>query len=381
MASTHSYSSVTFQTLVFLLSLLCFMFLFSYPTSYHFEPGFGPLSQSDFNTTLSEETPISRYNATHEVIWMEVGSLHTNDTPVKLSIRGENGILLNVTNVTSISGFSMIAARGVSGDFWLQVERLQADVSVNITLRFWGAIPPPPIDPLLLVVIYPWFLAVISILAFLYSFYRLGKMALVGPTRKVQWKFGRGPASIILLLILGVACLVPYAQGTMHGYFIPTYTQQVSYESYSLALNESSPSYSTEFTDVYSEDIYGTTFRIYNFSISDYPISVRGPDESEENVTLGKAEDEESWWLLLAVQANRSFTLTFQRVDTDAELGFSVEAKYGIYVVRSDPFAPDLLVLIGCSFCLIAIGLGLQLDWNYERENRREAVSHPVPIR
>jgi hypothetical protein len=353
------------------------MFFSSYQTSYHFEPSFGPLSQSDFNTTLSEATPISRYNATYEAIWIEVGSLHTNDTPVKLSIRGENGILLNVTNVTLISGFSMIAARGVPGDFWLQVERLQADASVNITLRFWGTILPPVVDPLLLVVIYPWYL----ILAFLYSFYKLGRMALVGPTRKVQWKFGRGPASIILLLILGVACLTPYTQGNLHGYFIPTYTHQVSYESYSLALNESSPSYSTEFADVYSEDIYGTTFRICNFSISNYPISVRAPDISEENVTLGKAEDEWSWWLLLAVQSNRSFTLTFQRVDTDSELGFSVEANYGIYVVRSDPSVPDLLALIGCSFCLIAIGLGLRLDWSYKRENQREAVSDPVPIR
>ncbi|MFW9957971.1 MAG: hypothetical protein ACFFCT_07870, partial [Candidatus Odinarchaeota archaeon] len=192
--------SVTFQTLVLLLSLLCFVFLFSYPTSYHFEPSFGPLSQSDFNTTLSEDTPIFRHNATYEVIWMEVGSLHTNDTPVKLSVRGENGILLNVTNVTSVSGFSMIAARGESGDFWLQVERLHADASVNITLRFWATIPPPMVA----IVAYPWFLVVFSIPAFLYSFYNLGKMALIGPTRKAQWKFGRGPVSIILLLILGV---------------------------------------------------------------------------------------------------------------------------------------------------------------------------------
>jgi hypothetical protein len=376
----HSSPKVTFQSLLLLLSLLCFMFLFAYPTSYHFEPGFGPLSQSDFNTTLSEETPISRYNATHEVIWMEIGSLHTNDTPVKLSILGENGILLNVTNVTSISGFSMIAARGESGDFWLQVERLQADANVNITLRFWGTILPPVIDSLLVAVMYPWFLAIISIPAFLYSFYNLGKMALVGPTRKVQWKFGRGPASIILLLILGVACFVPYTQGTMHGYFLPTYTQQVSYESHSLALNESSPSYFIEFTDVYPEAVYGTTFRIYNFSISNYPISVRAPDESEENVTLGKAEDEESWWLSLAVQTNDSFTLTFQRVGTDSELGFSVETKYGIYVARFDSFIPNLLVLIGCGFSILAIGLGILTDLNYRKESHREESYDPAAI-
>jgi hypothetical protein len=370
-------SSVTFQTLVLLLSLLCFVFLYSYPTSYHFEPSFGLLSQSDINTTLSEDTPIFRHNATYEVAWMEVGSLHTNDTPVKLSILGENGILLNVINVTSVSGFSMVAARGESGDFWLQVERLQADASVNITLRFWGIIPPPMVA----IIAYPWYLVVFSIPAFLYSFYNLVKMALIGPTRKAQWKFGRGPASIILLLTLGVACFGPYVQGHMHGYFSPTYTQQVSYESYSLALNESSPSYPIEFTDVYPEAVYGTTFRIYNFSISDYPISIRAPDESEENVTLGKAEDEESWWLSLAVPVNGSFTLIFQRVGTDSELGFSVEAKYGIYVVRSDPLVPNLLALIGCSFCVIAIFLGLRLDSNYKKESQREAVSDPVPTR
>jgi hypothetical protein len=375
MVRKHSYSLATFQALVLLLSLYCFMYLLSYPTSYHFEPGFGPSSSSDFNATLSEETPIFRYNATYEVIWMEVSSLHTNDTPVRLSILGESGALLNATNVTSVSGFSIIAARGQSDDFWLQVERLQSDASINITLKFWGVILPPAID-----IVYPWGLLVYSIPAFLYSFYNLGKMILNGLNGKAHWKFGRGPASITLLLILGVACFIPLTYGNQRAYFIPVYTEQVSHEAYTLILNESFPSDSIELIDVYPEAVYGTTFRVYNFSVSNYPILISSSDMSEENITLGRVENEGSWWFLLTVRENNSFTLTFQRIDTDLEMGFTVETKYGIYVARFDPFVPNLLALIGCGFSVLAIGLGIRIDLNYRKESYREESYDAVPI-
>ena len=369
MVRSHPYPLVTFQALLLLLSLYCFVYLSSYPPSPHYGPGFGPTFPSDFNATLSDENPVFRYNATYEAIWIEICSLHTNDTPVTLSVLGESGILLNITNVTSISGFSMIAAREQSGDFWLQVVRLQSDAYVNITLKYWKTIPPPLISR-----IFPWHLIVmfaLSVPAFLYSFYSLGIITLIGLRGKAQWKFGRGPASIIILIVLGVACCIPQTQGNLHGYFLPVYTQQVLHENYSLTLNESSPSWSLELAVVDHEAVYGTTFKIYNFSESAYPISVVAPDVTQENIVLGKVEDTDSWWFSFTIQINDTSTLKFQRTDTDLELGFSIETKYSTYGVRIDPFLPNLLIFFGFLLWIPAIALAIQLECTFGKKSHR----------
>jgi len=307
---------------------------------------------------------------------MEITSLDTNDTPVALSVLDESGILLNVTNVSSVSGFSMIAVREQSGDFWLQVVRLQSDASVNITLKYWKTIPPPTFS-----IVFPWHLIAmftISVPAFIYSFYNLGKITLIGLRGKSQWKFGRGPASIIILLTLAVACSFPLIHGNLHGDFLSMRTTQVLHEKYFFTLNESCSSLSLELADVNPEVVFGTSFRIYNLSTNAYPITVVAPEVSEENITLGKVEDEESWWFSPAIQDNDSFTLIFQRSDTDIDLEFTVETKYSIDVVGLDPFVPNLLTFFGYLLWILAIVLAIQLDCAYGEKSHRNEINDPL---
>ena len=72
------------------------------------------------------------------------------------------------------------------------------------------------------------------------------------------------------------------------------------------------------------------------------------------------------------MQTNHSITLTFQRIDTDLELEFTVEASYTIYTIRTNPLIPTSLALTGLGLWVLVIGLALGLDWNNSKENRRE---------
>ena len=308
---------------------------------------------------------------------MEITDLQTNETSVTFAVLDDSGTLLNVTNVTSISGFSMMVAQEQPGDFWLQVARLESDANVNITLRCWVLVyimaSPIPSS-------YPLQILGLFVLAFLYSFYKLVTTRPIGFNGKTQWKNSRGPVSIILLLILGVACFFPLTQAYLHHDFIPRYTPQVSHETYSFVMNESSPSWSLELADVYPNADTIITFKIHDFRASACPILVRVSNVPQQELMLGAANNELRWWLSLTVQTNQSTTLTFQRIDTDSELFFAVETSYSIFVARVDPLAPSLIALIGCGFSVLAIGLGIRIDWNYRKESHREESYDPVPI-
>ena len=300
---------------------------------------------------------------------MEIVSLQTNNTPVALSVSDESGTLLNVTNVTSVSGFSMTVARIQYHDLWLELARLESDANVTITLCFWSTVW------ILDFVFYPLELVLIPVLLLVYSLYRLARMALIGFSGKRQWKTGRGPASIIVLLILGVACITPLIQGSLHSDFIPMPASQVSRENHALTLNESSSSYSLELADVYPEAAYDIAFKVYNFSTFAYPFSIRISDASEQETTFGVVDNEGHWWLSLTVQTNHSITLTFQRIDTDLELEFTVEASYTIYTIRTNPLIPTSLALTGFGLWALAIGLALGSDWYNWKENHRERLN------
>jgi len=358
MVRRSSFPLVTFQTIILLFSLLFLMYLSNFSTNYSFSPGFGPSYPSNFSAILSQETPVFRYNASYEDVWIEIRYLQTNNTPVALSIFNENETRLNVTSITSISEVSMIASRENSGAFWLQVERLQSGASIYITLKFWRVIPPPTFSVLSI-----WPSLVICIPAFLYSLLSLLKLAILRPNKKAYWKFARGPSTIIILLILGVACFIPKMYGDRHGYFVPIYTEQVSYTNYYLSLNETSPSQSVKLSDVYPDAVYGTSFRLYNFSVSTYPLSILVQGMSTGNFTLGHVENDRSWSFSLKVQENNSITMIFQRIHADMDITFTAERNYGMYITRASPIIPNLLVFLGSLLLLVAVVLAIQLDF------------------
>ena len=233
MVRKRSYPTVTIHALLMVISMYSLVFLLSIPVD-HYGPTWRLIPLVYQYNLVGEETPVFRYNATPGSVWMEIASLQTNNTPVALSVSDESGILLNVTNVTSVSGFSMIVARIQYHDLWLELARLESDANVTITLSFWSTVW---INGL---VFYPLEVVLIPVLLLAYSLYRLARMALIGISDKSQWKTGRGPASIILLLILGAACITPLTQGNLRSDFIPMPAPQVSRENHSLTLNESS---------------------------------------------------------------------------------------------------------------------------------------------
>jgi hypothetical protein len=376
----HSSSKVTIHALLLLVSLSFFMFfssLFFYPSYPYDAYSYTYSSPSSLNVILSEEIPVFRYNATPYSVWMEITDLQTNETSVTLAVLDDSGTLLNVTNVTSISGFSIIVAKEQSGDLWLQMARQESDATVNITLRCWAIvyILTSPIAPF-----FPWPILGLFVIVFLYLFYKLVRTKSIGFSGHTQWKTGRGPITIILLLILGVACFFPLTQGFLHRDFIPWYTPQVSHETYSFAMNNSSPSWSLELADVYPEAETSISFKIHDFSASVYPILVRVSGVPQQELILGAADNEERWWFSFTVQTNQSTTLTFQRIDADSELTFAVETSYSIYVARVDLLGPSLLAFIGCGFSVLAIWLGIQIDLGFRKERHREESYDTVPI-
>lgn len=368
MVGSQSRPIATGHALVLLLCLLYYTFLISAPT-YHYTAKPQPFSPSYHNSTLSEDNPLFRYNMTSSSSWIEIAHLSTNNTPVSLSVLDGTWTLLNATNVTSISGFSLIVTRAGSGPFWLEIGRLQSDVNVSITLRGWGVIPPPTIDFTVIALLPPvvfWF-------ALLYSFYKLASI--------VRWGTCRGPAAIILLLFLGAAFVIPLVRGTRSHHFDPTYDLQASHEHYSLSLNESQPSVSSDLVELSPEGTSWVVFRAHNFSASAYPFLTRVTDESEQEIAFENVSQQGSWWLSFAESANRSTLLTFERISTDLEIQFTIEASYRILVEGADPFIPTVLALLGASFSILAIGLAVLLDWNYSKRSSRVTIQSSMPVK
>jgi hypothetical protein len=377
----RSSPKVTIHALLLLASLSYFMLFFSllsYPSYPYDSYSYYPYPPSSLNIILSEEIPVFQYNVTPSyAAWLEITNLQTNETPVTLSVFEGSVTLLNVTNVTSMFGFSMTVPHEHLGNFWLQLSRLESDANLNITLRCWVLTVT---GPDIVSIAYPWQIAVLFVLAFLYSFYKMVTTRTFGFSGKAQRRTKRGTVLVILLLVFGVSCFFPLTRGYLHHDFIPQYTPQGSHETHSFVLNDASPSMSLELADVHPEAETSISFKVHDISISAYPILVRVSDGSQQELVLGVITNEERWWLSFTVQTNRSTTLTFLRIGTDTELELAIETSYGIYVPRVDPLIPNLLALIGCGSTVVAIGLALRIDWNYRKEGYREESYDAVPI-
>ena len=341
----------TGYAIILFFGLLFFTFFLPLPT-YDYEARLGPFYPTSHNIVLSEENPVFRYNSSDSFTLLEILYLSTNSTPVSLHVLDGTGTLLNATNVTSLSGFSLTVERTGYGDFWLEAVRQYSDANINITLRGWGLLPPPAID---MIVISPLVPLAIT-LASLYSFYRLVKIA--------QYEARRGPTAIILLLILGAILAMPLVRGIRSLDFNPTYELQTSREHYLLSLNESQPSSSSDLTELSPNGTSWVSFKAQNFSTNTYPFLIRVTDEFEHEIMLENVDSSGLWWISFTESMNPSTLLTFERIDTDLELHFTIEASYRILVEGADPFIPIVLSLIGTSCSILAIGLAVRLDWD-----------------
>ena len=351
---------------ILLLGLLFFTFFLPLPT-HDYVARMEPIYPTSHNAVLSEENPVFRHNISGYLTWIEIVHLSTNSTPVSIHVLDGTGTLLNATNMTSLSGFSLTVARTGFREFWLEVVRQHSDANINITLRGWWLAPPPAIDVIAVSSPVPLVLA----LASLYSFYKLVRIA--------QYEARRGPATIILLLILGATLIMPLVRSIRSHDFDPTYDLQTSHEHYSLSLNESQLSLSSNLAELSPEGTSWVLFKAHNFSASTYPFLVRVTDEFEHEIIIENVNSSGFWWLSFAESMNRSTLLTFERIDTDIELQFTIEASYRILVEGADPFIPTVLALIGTSFSILAMGLAVHLDWSYDKRSRREALHSSVP--
>jgi hypothetical protein len=354
----------------FILMLGLLFYTFSLPLStYDYVARIEPYPPTSHNAVLSEENPVFRHNISSSFEWIEIVHLSTNSTPVSLHVLDGTGTLLNVTNMTSLSGFSLTVARTGFREFWLEVVRQHSDANISITLRGWRLVPPPTFDVVAILSPIP----LVAVLAFLYSFYKL--------VRITQYEARRGPATIILLLILGATLIMPLVQSTKSHDFEPTYDLQTSHEHYLLSLNESQLSSSSSLGELSPEGTSWVLLKAHNFSASNYPFLVRVTDEFEHEIILENVNSSGLWWLSFAESTNRSTLLTFERIDTDIELQFTIEASYRILVEGADPFIPTVLALIGTSLSILAIGLAVRLDWSYSRRSSRVTLHSSISVK
>ena len=110
MARSSTFPYLTIHMILLLVGFL----LISVPLYTHYPSFGGPVrvgSSSTHSRILTEESPVFRFNVTPPSPSVEISSLHSNDTPVALLVRGSTNVLLNATNITSLEGYPVEVAK------------------------------------------------------------------------------------------------------------------------------------------------------------------------------------------------------------------------------------------------------------------------------
>jgi hypothetical protein len=367
----RSFPRLTAYTIVLLAG--CFLV-----TSYHLAPIYHwttyPIELLETqNKTLSQGSPVYQFNVTMSSPVVTITSLHTNNTPVTLVVRGPTQVQFNATNITSLTMVPLKVAR-VETDLWVEVIRQESDANITITIVFQTgdtALPPPsvPPPPSILPPLAGAFLVVFSLGMLFHTTSR--------------FKHHRNERIVlltaILLLLIGTSLCYPLRKGQIQGDFIPMYTAvTLPDENFSFNLNDTNLWSSLNLSSLYPVDGIVTSYRVHSISSDNYPIALRISGANESELVLAKESRNSNWWLTAFPDPTNSTIISFERVNRSAIVNLSVRRDCLILQPREDITLPTLYFNWGIVSILVCFVFAIRVDLSSKSEKRKSLGAPPA---
>ena len=340
-------------------------------TGYHWTNNYSEV-YSTHNKTLTEESPVFRYNVTSASSMVGISSLHSNNTPVTLVVRGPAHVQFNVTNVTSLEGCHIVVGTGVS-DSWVEVMRQGLDANITITVFYETIITattaplPPAFNP---TAVWGWILSVYALLLLVFTTAR----------SRVPHRVRFGLVIAFVLVLVGTSCCYPLVRGNIQHDFDPVYTLvNPPDEQFSFPLNETHPSSSLNLSSLLSGDGIVVKCHVHSITSSSYPIILAVSNEDSFTLVLEEECQDGGWWFSIPVTTNPSMLFNFTRANSDAEVALRVGITYRTLLPRQDITLPADLCAIGIVVMVLGVGVTVMVD-RYSSSGSGSSKDRPPDI-
>ncbi len=278
-----------------------------------------------------------------------ITDMETNGTSIGLSIQNRNNVtVFAISSASLITNSSLVVQ--ASEDFRIIVTRENGNANGSFVILIWDIMPPPPIDPV--------------IISFAYTIFFLLVFALFVSWKIVTMKTVRQsirPAWVAVLVLIGLILITPYISGSLGGFFTPTsVTEQVYSDSRTLVLNGTNPnslvSFGNEIPNI------AESFRIHTFEDDNKKYHFELLGAYGEVVLSATHENSSIAWEIIGESVSQEHSLNLDRVDTDVDVGLSIEASATIVRIPVDALSSSILVVIGFIALILAVVTGLSVQ-------------------
>jgi hypothetical protein len=236
-----------------------------------------------------------------------------------------------------------------SEDFKIIVSRENGDANGSLVILIWEILPPPAIDPIILVLFPPFLIPSI------FSMIIFWKIATTKTSRR-----SIRPFWVAILVIVGLALVSPYITGSLGGFFTPTdVIEQVLFERRTLVLDGSQPSGLVPFGNEVPNDT--ESFRIHSFVDDDRRYHFELVGANDELVLSATHENSSIAWEILGNSVSQDHALILVRVDIDADVSFTIEASATAIKSPVNPLPSTFLALTGVGSLILAIVLSFSV--------------------
>jgi hypothetical protein len=330
--------------------------LYISPAGYHWTP-YLLEDSSTHNETLTEVSPVFRYNVTPVSSMVRISSLHTNDTPVTLLVRGSSQAHFNATNITFLEGYPVEVER-VESDLWVEVVRQGSDANITITVYYQTGQTafPPPIVPAPVFNFTP-------ILGWVLSAYAFLRLVLTTTRPGFPRRVMVGLAIAFVLVLVGSNCCYPIIRGQLQHDFDPVSTLvTLPDEEHSFLLNATHPSSSLNLSSLFSGDGTVVKYKVHTIISDNYPVTLAISDGDEFTLVLEEECQNNDWWFPIPATSEQSVQFGFDRVDSDAEVTLRVGITYWTLLPREDITLPADLCAIGIVVSVFGLGVTVMVD-------------------
>ncbi|MFW9846214.1 MAG: hypothetical protein ACFFD6_05680 [Candidatus Thorarchaeota archaeon] len=331
-----------------------------------------------FNVTVDEP----QWNITFDYWFMtEIGisELQTNSTSVTVHFMDERGYaVLTLSNLTKVMRVNLTVPAWRGDDFTIKVERENADATVDIIILVWELIPPPPvaipfIRPLLLF----WSaIAVVGTFALvvLSARRRKGERGNRPQDRSLRKRIQ--PYWIAILVLLNIFLTAPYIAGSLDGSFIPVeHTDNVTGGSQVFTLTQTS---STGILGI-GPGVEGspTIFSINSHENAGMKYRMELQNPLGETLLNGSCVNSSvSWMIEGQLSGIENSTLVLERIDSDAEIGFSYIVTLVVLRPEVDPLPITIQAYIGGVLLLMALILGIIIEPPETSHSIEDEIGH-----
>jgi hypothetical protein len=277
-----------------------------------------------------------------------ISNLETNNTPITIFGYSENNqSIIQMRNVTELVHESLIINTLLREAWFLNITKQSESVEVSLTISirymavidFLVALPIPPF--------------IFFVIIFLYAFrglYKLDRDCGIQIGRKL-WDKREGPLLIIILIVVGGGLVAPFMIGIIAGDFEIVEHEETTDQSLSFSINESVDSIQIDLTE---GDIYTITIQSYtpqNASLN----FIMHRAESIQQLGLVNLSESIYWVLDIKHTDDSMLALEIVRVDTDVDLGISLEIHRRWLAPKVGIVIPEILAAISCFILVYAL--------------------------